>query len=440
MVLFIFMVTAAALFLLFYLVYLLKAKDSGVKRAITAREMIAARSNTKFAGLISYYLEKLPAGFWDKKDNPNRMYAYFKTHSYLYQMQTVGFDGYEKVRYNRLPPPAQVEKVTGNKLQYIGKRHYFEEIKKMRTGTYYISHLVPHIEKGTVELPYKWMLRMAAKGSEYIYIINLNLTSYINDFKEKRVVFISVNKKFISDDKLSWVLKQDFDKTAQNVCVKPIKYKKFQVGYLFFPGFTKEFLKIQKQFKQELFIFFITIIIVVIMIFTALRYLTIIEKLITLDPLTKIGNRHSIESKLKECFALQKRTGTKSGLLLIDIDYFKNINDDYGHDFGDEVLKQTTETIKNSISPYDFFGRWGGDEFIVICKNLNEAELKSVASRIHKSVPGKIFMKGRDSVKVTVSVGGTISNDSDDGNSVLKKADINLYNCKEAGKDRIFIG
>lgn len=163
-----------------------------------------------------------------------------------------------------------------------------------------------------------------------------------------------------------------------------------------------------------------------------------IEGMAIIDSLTSIFNRRFLMLRFEEEFHRVKRYKAMLGCIMIDIDYFKSINDKYGHIFGDFVLKEICLSIKEKIRAYDIFGRYGGEEFVVLVPGADLERTKIVAEKIWKIVRGKPMVKSNLSVNVTVSLGATCAKEEDqDVDDVLKRADMALYRAKAAGRDRI---
>ncbi|MCR4667122.1 MAG: GGDEF domain-containing protein [Desulfovibrio sp.] len=152
-----------------------------------------------------------------------------------------------------------------------------------------------------------------------------------------------------------------------------------------------------------------------------------------IDFLTKIANRRHINDVLKDLD--QEKTITRLGLLFIDLDNFKKINDTYGHDGGDAVLQGVANAIRQSLRETDVAGRFGGDEFIAILPGADSSAVASVGERIreHVRLDGKL-----SSWNVTLSIGGA-SSVSRNINLLMKTADLALYEAKEGGKNRLVI-
>ncbi|MBF0327946.1 MAG: GGDEF domain-containing protein [Nitrospirae bacterium] len=152
------------------------------------------------------------------------------------------------------------------------------------------------------------------------------------------------------------------------------------------------------------------------------------------DGLTKLYNRRYMILRVEEEFDRVTRKKVPSmGLIMADIDYFKKINDNYGHLTGDEVLKEVAHRIKTSVRKYDMVGRYGGEEFLILLPNSSIEETKLVAERIWNAVREKSVGQ----CKVTLSLGATCTVGNEELNSAINRADEGLYKSKQAGRDRI---
>jgi len=158
------------------------------------------------------------------------------------------------------------------------------------------------------------------------------------------------------------------------------------------------------------------------------------------DGLTEIYNHRHFQDRLSE--EVERLHRQKSGdlsLLMVDIDDFKKVNDTYGHQCGDMVLKQLAILLKNSVRIIDILARYGGEEFAIILPNSNKAQAVTVAERICETIRSTPFTFGEGtSVKVTVSIGvGTITCSRGEKSDLVRKADSALYEAKAKWKDRV---
>jgi diguanylate cyclase (GGDEF)-like protein/PAS domain S-box-containing protein len=162
-----------------------------------------------------------------------------------------------------------------------------------------------------------------------------------------------------------------------------------------------------------------------------------IEKLAFLDSLTQLANRNYIERELHGRFEEKKRFDVPFGILLMDIDHFKRVNDFYGHDVGDNVLRFVANTFIANARPFDLYGRWGGEEFIGIIRNITRKDLMAMGDRIRRLIKNSFLMQGNEKLQVTISIGATLVEVTDTIETLIKRADILLYECKAAGRDCI---
>ncbi|WP_024791516.1 diguanylate cyclase [Lebetimonas sp. JS032] len=139
------------------------------------------------------------------------------------------------------------------------------------------------------------------------------------------------------------------------------------------------------------------------------------------DPLTKIPNRRFFNQKLKEEFLRAKRYNTTFSLAMIDIDHFKKINDTYGHDTGDIVLKKMTSFIRKNIRKSDFFARWGGEEFMLIFPYTDLQKAKQICQKLKRELQENEFVQ--TPVKFTISCGITEFRNDGDIENIIKRVD-----------------
>jgi diguanylate cyclase (GGDEF)-like protein len=131
------------------------------------------------------------------------------------------------------------------------------------------------------------------------------------------------------------------------------------------------------------------------------------------------------------------RYGWTFGVHFVDIDDFKRVNDTYGHDAGDRVLKIVARTLSGNARPFDLFGRWGGDEFVSVIENVSYKNLDLIANRFRLLVENSYFSVGDKRIRVTVSIGATVARMHDKADKILKRADQLMYESKKAGKNRL---
>ena len=165
------------------------------------------------------------------------------------------------------------------------------------------------------------------------------------------------------------------------------------------------------------------------------KYNRILQTISHTDPLTQLFNRIQLDKELARNYELFLRYGTTCGVIIIDIDHFKEINDTFGHQVGDEVLKQFAQLLHVSLRATDIAGRWGGEEFLIICPNTDMKDLLSVAENLRKKIAQHDFAHRITSV--TASFGINTFENGKDLNNIIKKADDALYDAKDSGRNRV---
>lgn len=164
-----------------------------------------------------------------------------------------------------------------------------------------------------------------------------------------------------------------------------------------------------------------------------------LKKLVELDPLTKLYNRRYIDFLISSAIKEYNEFKIDFGLLFIDIDDFKKVNDTFGHLAGDEVLKTLAKTLQENIKPHDFAGRWGGEEFVIIMKNPTLETLKKQAEKIRVLCQNSVMKQRNNDISVTVSIGGAIFEETDTSETLVDRADHLMYKSKSLGKNKVTI-
>jgi diguanylate cyclase (GGDEF)-like protein len=160
------------------------------------------------------------------------------------------------------------------------------------------------------------------------------------------------------------------------------------------------------------------------------------------DALSGLGNRRQYDSMLEAEIDRSSRMGRPLSLVIIDIDFFKKVNDTYGHAAGDAVIAGVAARLNLHIRNYDFLFRIGGEEFALILPESKEEECQLVSERLRKSIAAEPFEFGSEAISVTISMGGTIYFPSSitTSDELFKRADKNLYLAKKAGRNQIILG
>ena len=158
-----------------------------------------------------------------------------------------------------------------------------------------------------------------------------------------------------------------------------------------------------------------------------------LEKLSTFDTLTQIYNRFKLDTAVQESYESYKRYKRVFSIILIDVDYFKSVNDTYGHLIGDEVLKSIVTVLKKCIRRTDILGRWGGEEFMIVCEETDIDGAYNLAEKIRQEIEKYDF----ESVgKKTISLGIAEIEDGISLDELIKMADDSLYYAKMKGRNR----
>ncbi len=165
-----------------------------------------------------------------------------------------------------------------------------------------------------------------------------------------------------------------------------------------------------------------------------------LQRLVIIDHLTGLTNRRFIEMSIEARLNELHRYGWSFGVLFIDIDDFKYINDLYGHETGDSVLRMIAQNFINNSRPFDITGRWGGEEFVSIILNVDSEQLFEVANRMRILTEQSKMKLDHGFISVTISIGATMASPDDTVERIIKRADQLMYQCKLSGKNRVIIG
>ncbi|MBB6480313.1 GGDEF domain-containing protein [Spirochaeta isovalerica] len=161
-----------------------------------------------------------------------------------------------------------------------------------------------------------------------------------------------------------------------------------------------------------------------------------LKDLMLTDPLTGLLNRRGMTERLKGQNERSARTKETFGLIWIDIDYFKEVNDSFGHAMGDTVLTAVSSIFIESIRPYDHASRWGGDEFLILLSPETPDDLRRIIDRLLSSIRS---WSSPDAPSLTISIGATTSDGGESIDEVLQRADEALYSAKNSGRNRAVI-
>jgi len=162
-----------------------------------------------------------------------------------------------------------------------------------------------------------------------------------------------------------------------------------------------------------------------------------LERLALFDQLTQLPNRRYIDTFLDNQIRDFQSLGIPFGVMMLDLDFFKRINDVYGHSTGDEMLKMVAGTFQSAMRKNDFIGRWGGEEFVAILRGVTHLELRTIAEKICRLVEQSGLKREGDYLRVTISIGATMVLPTDNSVTVVERADQALYDSKHEGRNRV---
>jgi diguanylate cyclase (GGDEF)-like protein/PAS domain S-box-containing protein len=164
-----------------------------------------------------------------------------------------------------------------------------------------------------------------------------------------------------------------------------------------------------------------------------------LEKMAFNDVLTGIPNRRFTQLKVKEAIQETRHFARSIGIVFIDLDDFKLVNDRYGHDRGDVVLRTVSRTLSNALRPGDFLGRWGGEEFLAIILDVSTDALTALAERSKILLAQSPTETEASRIHITASIGATLIRATDTQASVVSRADELMYRSKSLGRNRVTV-
>ena len=160
-----------------------------------------------------------------------------------------------------------------------------------------------------------------------------------------------------------------------------------------------------------------------------------LHRLTEIDPLTGLLNRRGMMDRFEKEVARQARQGGSLGLLLLDLDNFKQVNDSYGHAAGDLALCAAAKVLRTTKRGYDYAGRWGGEEYLMLLPDCSEQDLINIAERIREAVQNLRIETGRQTFSFTISIGAHLPRTPQTLDAMLHQVDKALYAAKDAGRN-----
>jgi diguanylate cyclase (GGDEF)-like protein/PAS domain S-box-containing protein len=165
-----------------------------------------------------------------------------------------------------------------------------------------------------------------------------------------------------------------------------------------------------------------------------------LEGLAFQDSLTEIPNRHYAELKVHHALQEVEQFNRQIGLLVLDLDHFKEVNDTYGHGAGDTLLRTVSRTIADNLRSENMVARWGGDEFLLIVKDIREEGLVRYAERLVCLIASSEILDGNTRISVKASIGATMVRKGETSQSAIKRADESMYKSKVSGRGGATLG
>jgi diguanylate cyclase (GGDEF)-like protein len=164
-----------------------------------------------------------------------------------------------------------------------------------------------------------------------------------------------------------------------------------------------------------------------------------LERISDSDGLTGIYNRRHMERRIGEELERRRRTGSALSLAMIDIDLFKRVNDEFGHDCGDFVLREIVKDVAAAVRAHDILARWGGEEFIILLPATGGEQAARLAERIRQRIEERRYRYGGESLSLTVTIGLAVARPDDVPGELVKRADLALYGGKRGGRNRVIL-
>lgn len=326
---------------------------------------------------------------------------------------------------NDKPFIVDLQDIREQKLGIVRGYAYVETLRKQISGINIIE--VDSIHDGLTQLE---------DGELYAYLDGLNVIGY------------NIQKLGIRNLKINGTLNNDIDVSIGSRNDLPLINDILNKGINSITDLERSKLKnswvsvkYEHGFDRSLFV---QIIVVTVLIFGFMlyhqyvlrRHNKLLETLSETDKLTNINNRLKLDNFLQYHVELFERYHESFSIILIDIDHFKKFNDKFGHLIGDKVLIHVANLLKQCCRRMDMLGRWGGEEFLLICPNTNLEDIKVLSEKIRSTVENN-HLKNIDGV--TVSLGIAEMSVNDNSNTLLNRADKALYLAKENGRNRVGI-
>lgn len=186
-------------------------------------------------------------------------------------------------------------------------------------------------------------------------------------------------------------------------------------------------------------VFVITMLSMTVLWLEISRLYETLEGQATHDELTGVANRRAIIAQVRRELARAQRDGSRCSIAIFDLDFFKRVNDTWGHPGGDEVLRWVTKVIRSEIRDYDTIGRYGGEEFLLVMPGTDQAGALITVERARLAIQNQACIFNNEEIRITVSAGIATSSKDIDFDKLIVMADDALYRAKEIGRNRVIV-
>ncbi|MCL1939812.1 MAG: diguanylate cyclase [Desulfovibrionaceae bacterium] len=279
------------------------------------------------------------------------------------------------------------------------------------------------LERGEVDL---------VMGSEHLLLFETN-------YREKPGLKINIKLRAPMDSHFGFSKDQEI---LRSIIDKAQQYVQTDMIETSWTGRTFDYSKKLAEDRAASLTIFVGVLCVILLgvIFLFARTIVLDRKLKEVankDALTNIFNRRYFMEFSPMQIERSLRTGGESFIIILDLDHFKAVNDTYGHLAGDEVLKEAAQRVKKAIRPYDLFGRYGGEEFIIHMSDINKADVLKATERVREEVcKAPVLFEGRE-IPISASFGIAFAAPLNDMHAAIKYSDEALYQAKESGRNRV---
>ena len=294
---------------------------------------------------------------------------------------------------------------------------------------------------------------------KFINDVKVGKTGHLLLIDERPLLIAHPNKSYILNETVQYKVKEVLKRVKNNESVffdkfdnekklyisKKIDISPSNIKYNWYIVFMMNYNEILSRYLLSFFIIVSVGVIIIILysiemkkVYDTIKSETLdLEVLSKTDPLTQLVNRRTLLNDLNIEVERFKRYGTIFSIILCDIDFFKDINDTFGHEAGDFVLKELSKIFLEETRDIDVIGRWGGEEFLLVLPQTSTNDAKVLAERIRNKIKGKKFMYKEKSLPLTMTFGISTYDEGLEVDELIRRADLALYEGKSSGRDVI---